>query len=406
MEALRIRHKSEISGTVAGLPASKSLSNRALIIEALIGTQPLVSNLSSARDTNLMRALVRSEQRQIDVMDAGTTMRFLTAYFALTNQHKALTGSARMKERPIGLLVDALRSLGATIDYLERDGFPPIEIKGFKQRSNEVTIPGNVSSQYISALMMVGPVLPTGLTIKLSGTVGSRPYIEMTSSLMQHFGIKVSQAGNQIIVPHGTYQSTQYRVEPDWSAASYWFAFTALAEKAVIELPGVTNKSRQGDIAIVDIMNNLGVDGTFHAEGLRLTKKPANKSLKWNFVDCPDLAQTVLPVCAMLGVRGNFTGLESLFIKETDRIAALQKELGKVNATLTESSPGEWLLTPGNPTTKAIEISTYHDHRMAMGLAPLATRMDVVIHDPRVVDKSYPTYWDDVKALGFDVSRV
>jgi 3-phosphoshikimate 1-carboxyvinyltransferase len=406
LEAVHIRRKSEVIGKVPGLPSSKSLSNRALIIEALSGHQGLVSNLSSARDTVLMKALVRSPDREINVMDAGTTMRFLTAYYSVTNQRKVLTGSARMKERPIGLLVEALRSIGASVDYLEREGFPPIETKGFlKQTQGAISIPGNVSSQYISALMMVAPILPNGLTINLTGTVGSRPYIGMTSSLMKHFGADVTVGADEISVRQGTYKPAAYRVEPDWSAASYWFGFAALAGKAEILLPGVTKESVQGDIAIVDIMNRLGVESTFDSKGLTLTKKPFQKSIENNFIDCPDLAQTVLPVCAMLGVQGKFTGLESLFIKETDRIAALRAELGKTGATLTEAGPGVWSLEPARATpTQKLEFNTYHDHRMAMGLAPLATLTDVTIYDPKVVNKSYPTYWDDMKALGFRIN--
>lgn len=406
MEAVHIRRSSKLNGIISGLPSSKSLSNRALIIEALAGTQPVVSNLSSARDTVLMKKLVRSGDREINAMDAGTTMRFLTAYFALTNQKKVLTGSTRMKERPIGLLVDALRTIGASIHYLEREGFPPLETRGFtKQLAERVEIPGNISSQYISALMMTAPLLPKGLTISLSGKVGSKPYIDMTASLMAHFGLRVITEGNSITVPHGSYRPTPYRVEPDWSAASYWFSFAALAEEARLLLPGVTRESRQGDVAIVEIMKSLGVNSAFSPEGLRLVKTTHARELGWNFTDCPDLAQTVLPVCACLSVRGTFTGLESLIIKETDRIAALQNELGKTGATLVSTRPGEWTFTPGDiRSITDIEFETYHDHRMAMGLAPLATRMNVTIHDPGVTDKSYPTFWDDMRSIGFKLS--
>jgi 3-phosphoshikimate 1-carboxyvinyltransferase len=405
LEVVHIRRSSKLNGIISGLPSSKSLSNRALIIEALAGTQPVVINLSSARDTVLMKKLVRSPDREINAMDAGTTMRFLTAYFALTNQKKVLTGSARMKERPIGLLVDALRTVGASIHYLEREGFPPLETRGFtKQLANQVEIPGNISSQYISALMMTAPLMPNGLTISLSGKVGSRPYIEMTASLMEHFGLRVSIEGNSITVPHGAYRPEPYRVEPDWSAASYWYAFAALAEQASILLPGVTRESKQGDVAIVEIMKSLGVNSAFSPEGLRLVKTSHVSELGWNFIDCPDLAQTVLPVCACLGVRGTFTGLESLIIKETDRIAALQNELGKTGATLIMSRPGEWTFTPGDISALTdVEFETYHDHRMAMGLAPMATRMNVTIRDPKVTVKSYPAFWDDMRTVGFEL---
>jgi 3-phosphoshikimate 1-carboxyvinyltransferase len=407
LETVRISRKSELKGSIEGLPSSKSLSNRALIIEALAGGQSLVSNLSTARDTTLMRSLVPSPQLEIDVMDAGTTMRFLTAYFALTDRRKVITGSARMKERPIGLLVDALRAIGATIEYRGREGFPPIETKGFKaQKKNAVSIPGNVSSQYISALMMVAPALPNGLTITLTGNVGSRPYLEMTASLMRHFGSEVTVGPAEIYVPSGSYKPVPYRVEPDWSAASYWFAFAALSESANILLPGVGPQSLQGDIAIIEIMHHLGVTATFEKAGLSLTRGRSQMDLSWNFVDCPDLAQTVLPVCAVLGIPGTFTGLESLIIKETDRIAALRTELGKLGASLPESAPGIWKLDPGRVSASSVRFSTYHDHRMAMGLAPLATRMEVTIDDPRVVDKSYPTYWNDMRSLGFEISTI
>jgi 3-phosphoshikimate 1-carboxyvinyltransferase len=405
LNSVHIHRKATLSGTITGLPSSKSLSNRALIIEALAGTQSVVSNLSSARDTVLMKALVRRADHEINVIDAGTTMRFLTAYFSLTDQHKVLTGSARMKERPIGLLVDALRSIGATIKYLGQEGFPPIETTGFKKQiADSVTVPGNVSSQYISALMMVAPALPSGLTISLTGKIGSRPYIEMTASLMRHFGHQVYFEGQTIRIPNGRYSSVPYRVEPDWSGASYWFGFTALAQQADLLLPGVEPESRQGDIAVVEIMKHLGVKSDFGKDGLRLTKSSVASSISWDFADCPDLAQTVLPVCAVLGISGTFRGMESLIIKETDRIAALQAELGKIRATLLTTAPGQWTLTPGNfSSMRSLEIETYHDHRMAMGLAPLATMMDLTIHDPQVTNKSYPTFWDDMRAVGFVV---
>lgn len=405
MEDLFIKQLSSIKGEVKRLPSSKSLSNRALILQALAGTQPVVSNLSDARDTVLMNKLVGSTEKVVDVMDAGTTMRFLTAYFSIKGDSRVMTGTARMKERPIGLLVDALRNIGVSIDYLERDGFPPIEIKGFAgQKADEVTIPGNVSSQYISALMMTGPVLPKGLRIKLTGKVGSRPYIDMTAALMTHFGVEAKFDGDTIHLKHSAYKANPYRVEGDWSGASYWFAFTALAKDASIYLPGMSDKSLQGDRAIVDIMKNLGVTTTFDDNGARLSKSAAEKSIDWDFTDCPDLAQTVLPVCAARGVVGTFVGLESLYIKETDRVAALRSELMKIGARIIEPKPGVWRLEPGKVDgIKHIEVETYHDHRMAMGLAPLATMMDVTIKSPDVVNKSYPGYWEDVASIGFTI---
>jgi len=404
-EELFIKQHSSVKGEAKRLPASKSLANRALILQAMAGNQPVVSNLSDARDTVLMNKLVGTADKVVDVMDAGTTMRFLTAYFSIKGASKVMTGTARMKERPIGLLVDALRSIGVSIEYLEREGFPPIEIKGFAgQKADEVTIPGNVSSQYISALMMTGPALPRGLRIKLTGKVGSRPYIDMTAALMKHFGVEAKFDGDTIHIRHSAYKANPYRVEGDWSGASYWFAFAALAKEASVYLPGMSDKSLQGDRAIVEIMAKLGVAATFDTNGVHLAKSAIEKTLEWDFTDCPDLAQTVLPVCAAKGVMGTFTGLESLYIKETDRVAALRAELAKINAKIVEPKQGVWVLEPGQVDgIKHIEIETYHDHRMAMGLAPLATMMDVTIKSPDVVNKSYPGYWEDVRSIGFSI---
>jgi 3-phosphoshikimate 1-carboxyvinyltransferase len=348
-----------------------------------------------------MQNLVNSADKTIDVMDAGTTMRFLTAFFALTGKSKIITGTERMKQRPIALLVDALRQIGSSIRYVEKDGFPPLETQGFTmQQAESISIPGNVSSQYISALMMTAPVLPRGLTLTLEGKIGSRPYLDMTARLMKEFGVTVDFSGQTIRVPHAPYQATSVTIEADWSAASYWYAVTALAQTADIRLPNVSSASWQGDRVIVEIMEKLGVKTAFTSHEAHLTKKPAEHMLEWDFTACPDLAQTVLPVCAAKGITGRFTGLESLRIKETDRIAGLQSELAKLNATLLEESAGTWTLGPGK-LPSSITVHTYHDHRMAMGFAPLATLMEVTIEDPEVVNKSYPGFWDDLRSVGF-----
>jgi 3-phosphoshikimate 1-carboxyvinyltransferase len=406
---LLLKKTTHITGTIHKLSSSKSISNRALILKALSGNQSTVSNLSDARDTVLMNKLVSSADPVIDVMDAGTTMRFLTAYFAITNQHKILTGTARMKERPIGILVDALRTLGATINYLEKEGFPPIETKGFEKQKTEVlTIPGNISSQYISALMMVAPTLPQGLTLSLTGKIGSVPYIEMTASLMEQFGVKpqIDLEAQTIRLSPAKYKTSHVVVEADWSAISYWYGFTALAQESEITLPNVSPQSMQGDRVIATIMEKLGVKSAFKDNQLILSKQKAETNLVWDFKDCPDLAQTVVPVCAVKGVTGTFTGLESLRIKETDRIAALQNEIAKVGATLTEPETGKWILTPGKIPTSEITIETYHDHRMAMGFAPWATLTDLKILDPSVVNKSYPGFWEDVKTAGIVIESI
>lgn len=398
---LHLTHHPHLRGIVQSLPSSKSLSNRALIIHALSGEAGKLENLSSARDTQLMLSLIHNPEKVINVMDAGTTMRFLTAYFAATRQSKILTGTDRMKERPIHLLVNALRTLGVTIQYLDKEGFPPLEVRGFeRQLTDRLSIRGDVSSQFISALMMVAPTLPMGLTITLEGKVGSMPYLQMTAALMEQFGVKPVFQGVEIIIPAKAYQATRYRVEPDWSAASYWFAFVALAGDVRLLLPGVASAALQGDRVIVDIMDQLGVAAQFDTEGLTLTKQKVQaEKLVWDFTDCPDLAQTVLPVCTALRIPGSFTGLESLRIKETDRISALQQELRKIGGRL-EEGDGIWTLTPDQIHSARPVIHTYHDHRMAMGFAPLVALQDVTIEAPEVVQKSYPTFWSDLKALG------
>jgi 3-phosphoshikimate 1-carboxyvinyltransferase len=384
------------------LASSKSESNRALIINALSGFGGELKNLSTARDTQTMIRLLKSEDAVADVLDAGTTMRFLTAYFAVTNQSKTMTGTPRMCERPIGILVDALRSIGCEIDYLGKEGYPPTQLKGFsEQKDNEISIRGDVSSQYISALLMISPMLPIGLTINLLGEIGSIPYITMTIKQMEAFGVKVRADwdNKKLSVEPQIYQTTSFQIESDWSGASYWYSIVALAENpdVEIELLGLKENSLQGDSVIVNIMSELGVKSTFTADGVLLQKTEANNSFRWDFTDCPDLAQTVAVVLVAKKIKGFFTGLESLKIKETDRVLALQNELAKIGGMLEEveakkkyevSSVGNWTETP--------TFETYDDHRMAMAFAPLAMISDVIIVEPGVVAKSYPSYWEDL----------
>jgi 3-phosphoshikimate 1-carboxyvinyltransferase len=370
-------------------------------MNALAGKNSKLRNLSDANDTQLMLKLVNSNDQIIDVEDAGTTMRFLTAYFAITNQQKIITGTHRMKERPIGILVNALRALGVEVSYTEKDGYPPVQLKGFNgQKTNTIRIRGDVSSQFISALMMVAPVLPQGLVLELEGKIGSRPYIEMTASLMAEFGVKSEFVDNRITVKPQQYNSGEFTVESDWSGASYWFAMVALAEKAEILLPRISLNSLQGDRVIVEIMKNLGVDAKMEGDKLKLTKSNVTRNFTWDFTHCPDLAQTVAVVCAAKGVEAEFTGLESLRIKETDRIAALQNELAKIGGQLQEVTPELWKLIPSKKLPASAYFNTYKDHRMAMAFAPLATLMDVTIESPEVTRKSYPRYWDDLKTVG------
>lgn len=351
-----------------------------------------------------MLRLVNSKAEEIDVEDAGTTMRFLTAYFSVANEKKVMTGSHRMKERPIGILVNALRSLGANIEYLGAEGYPPHKLNGFAtQKVNTIKIRGDVSSQYISALMMVGPKLPQGLSLELEGKIGSRPYIEMTASLMKHFGVNLDFTGNKITIAPQSYKPAAFTVESDWSGASYWYSFAALAEKAEIILPRISLTSLQGDRAIADIAEHFGVRSEPGAENtIKLTKTTSKGEIHWDFTHCPDLAQTVAVICAAKNIKGFFTGLESLRIKETDRIAALQQELRKIGADLVEDDAAHWRLVPSQALPKTASFNTYKDHRMAMAFAPLATLLEQVeIENPAVTRKSYPTFWDDVKDMGF-----
>ncbi len=403
-DAIHISERTVVSGTAALIPASKSLSNRALILAALAKGNSSLSNLSNANDTQLMQRLISSPNKEINVEDAGTTMRFLTAYFSVTNQSKILTGTPRMKQRPIGILVDALREVGVDINYLEKEGYPSHEIIGFKgQKSSSIAIKGNVSSQFISALMMIAPTLPEGLSIELLGNVGSWPYIKMTAGLMEEFGIQVSLEKNMIRVRPQSYTPAELTIESDWSNASYWFAMVALVKEGSITLPGLFNDSLQGDHATIEIMDALGVKSTWSNGDLILTKKDSLKNFNWDFTHCPDLAQTVAVVCAAKGIKGSFTGLESLRIKETDRIKALQNELRKIGADLIESAD-EWKLIPSDSLPISASFETYEDHRMAMAFTPLATVMNIQINNPSVVRKSYPTFWDDVKGFGFQIT--
>ena len=385
------------------LASSKSESNRALIIDALTGFRCELKNLSTARDTQTMIRLLKSSDRMADVLDAGTTMRFLTAYFAITGQQKTMTGTPRMCERPIGILVDALRTLGADITYLKKEGYPPLQLNGFSpSETNRVSIRGDVSSQYISALLMIAPTLPNGLTLELTGAIGSRPYIEMTLEQMAYFGVDAQADWHQktITIAPKPYTPKPYAIESDWSGASYWYSVAALAndEETEINLLGLKAKSLQGDSAIVDSMRSLGVESQFTETGVRLTKRPAESSLTWDFTDCPDLAQTVAVCAAVKGVPLTLTGIESLKIKETDRVAALQAELRKIGAELVEIEPNhryEVRQLPNKPKPPAT-IATYDDHRMAMAFAPVAMQQGIIIEEPDVVAKSYPSFWDDM----------
>lgn len=386
------------------LPASKSESNRVLTLRALSRGRIQVHNLSEARDTQTMLRLLEDDADEMNVGHAGTAMRFLTSFLAFRPADKVLTGSSRMQQRPIGLLVEALRTLGADIHYLGEEGYPPLMIFGRNARFGEskVRIPGNVSSQYISALLMIAPTLPDGLKLEITGKIGSRPYIEMTLGLMARFGIQHRWEGSTIEVERQFYTAGSYTVEADWSAASYWYSMVALSPGAKVELPGLRRTSFQGDHFIADMMAPLGVKTTFTEGGVLLEHVPTElpTQVAWDFSDCPDLAQGLLPMLSARGIPGRFTGLESLRIKETDRIAALQNELAKFGMRFVEE--GDYWNLEGTFVPAAVEIPTYEDHRMAMGFAPLAlVSPGLRILEADVVQKSYPRFWEDLAAMGF-----
>ncbi|WP_460499602.1 3-phosphoshikimate 1-carboxyvinyltransferase [Hymenobacter agri] len=404
-----------LSGT-AQLPASKSEANRALILQALAGGG-ILRNLSDANDTQLMQRLLATAPgtNRLDAEDAGTVMRFLTAYLSLTGWRGQLTGTARAQERPIALLVNALREAGARIVYLKNEGYPPLEFAGLAATDTagpaEQSIRGDISSQYISALLMLGPYQPggAGLRLHLTGAVGSRPYIDMTLALMRQFGADCAAEGNTIRVGATPYRPTDYTIESDWSAASYWYAMVALAPAgSEITLPGLRRESLQGDQAIAGIMAHFGVETIFEDEAVYLRQLPLAPQVEipvLDFTDCPDLAQTVAVVAAALARSVDMTGLDSLRIKETDRIAALQAELAKFGGDLRDLGSGRFRAESAGFAVQGQSVATYHDHRMAMAFAPLALRGPLAIEAPTVVRKSYPQFWNELAKRGFLASE-
>jgi 3-phosphoshikimate 1-carboxyvinyltransferase len=401
---MKLSAQKTISTTIS-LPSSKSESNRVLLIDALYhfqnGNNLELSNISTARDTVTMQKLLASKDLEMNVLDAGTTMRFLTAFCTVTQRKTVLTGTERMCERPISVLVEALRTLGGEINYTRIDGFPPLQILDFSQKTNTIKIRGDVSSQYISALLMVAPLLPQGLVLELVGLVHSQPYIEMTLDLMQHFGIITTWEDNKISIKTQKYQSNSYHVESDWSAASYWYSVVALADEAEILLKGLKEKSLQGDKAIVEIAKYFGVTSLFTEKGVIL-KKTNPIEIPNNTIDfshCPDLVQTIAVLAAAQGREILMTGLQSLRIKETDRIAAIQHELHKFGIEAFVQHDTHLYIKSQQIHKATKPVATYKDHRMAMSFTPLALLFEVEIDEPEVVVKSYPHFWQDMEKI-------
>ncbi|MGE6219884.1 3-phosphoshikimate 1-carboxyvinyltransferase [Nubsella zeaxanthinifaciens] len=398
------------------LTGSKSECNRALIIKSLSKNLVNVENLSNAADTVTLNAILSdldttdtdsNSLKTVDVGPAGTAMRFLSAYLSAKNGNFLLTGTERMKQRPIGILTEALKEIGANINYTEKEGFPPLNISGpLNQANASVKIKGDVSSQYISALLMLAPTLPQGLTLEIVGELTSKPYVEMTLAMLSECGISHQWRENLISIPHQDFKPSTLIVEPDWSAASYWYSIVALAKNATISLPHLRDKSLQGDSQIQQIMEVFGVSTSKTANGISFTKDKelGNIQQVLDLKTCPDLAQTIVVIAAALGIKMKFTGLETLKIKETDRVAALQNELAKIGVKLTEDNLVYTLDCSGLHFPKKVSIATYEDHRMAMAFAPLALLIEELeIEDYNVVEKSYPYFWEDLKKVGFEV---
>lgn len=404
-----IKKKDKILKGRVNLTASKSESNRLLIIQALSNERIHIENLSSADDTQILKNLLSSKNQILDVGPAGTTMRFLTAYYATRqNEEKIITGSSRMKERTIKELVDSLIYLGAEITYLEKEGFPPVKIIGKELKGNEVSIDGSISSQFITALLLIAPVLPDGLKINIHGKVASKPYIEMTMKIIKYFGVDCKWEENTIIVPPSEYSEKNYRIEGDWSSASYWYEAASFSDDVELELKGLNKNSLQGDSVIADIMIEFGIRTEFLQDGILLTKSGKTcKYFNYNFSDCPDIAQTMAVVCSGLNIESKFEGLDSLRIKETDRIDSLIKELRKFGSDISEIKTNIIKINPVNNLSAGKIVETYKDHRMAMAFAPLSVIIpEIIIQNKDVVSKSYPEFWDDLEKSGFEISNL
>jgi 3-phosphoshikimate 1-carboxyvinyltransferase len=426
---LLLKHSNQLlaSSFQLQITGSKSETNRLLLLQALYPNLTLENTSISddsevmikALDHNFHTELVEVSQpatrnpQIINVHHAGTAMRFLTAYFAIQeNREVILTGSSRMKERPIKILVDALRKLGAEISYEENEGFPPIKIKGKKLLQNKVSLPANVSSQYISALLLIAPKLENGLELTLEGEITSVPYIKMTLALLNEIGVKTSFADNNIVVKPQTinYKPQIISVESDWSSASYFYSIIALSEIGTeITLSSYKKNSLQGDSSLVEIYKNFGVETVFNNnQSITISKINVHNSFPfgegWDGANSPDIAQTIAVTCFGLGMDCHLSGLHTLKIKETDRLEALKTELSKLGATISVTNDSLTLVS-GSPPLEGLGVATYQDHRMAMAFAPLALKIPIIIEEAEVVSKSYPTFWDDLKKIGFSIKE-
>ncbi|MDC0584146.1 3-phosphoshikimate 1-carboxyvinyltransferase [Bacteroidales bacterium] len=402
------KNNTSLTGII-DLPTSKSISNRLLIIRALTQDGFPIHNISISKDTELMLAAFESTADDINIGHAGTTMRFLTAYHVAKNKERKIFGSERMHNRPIAKLVDALRQLNADVTYLEKEGFPPLHIKPTELQGNKVEIDGSVSSQYITALLMVAPELPNGLNLIIKNRLVSQAYVKLTLSLMEYLGVKHTWNDNVITIEKQQYSPKEMTVEADWSGASYWYEMAALCDNVDITIKGLQSDSLQGDSVIANIYTQFGVHSKFENNTVKLTKHNVSCAyFDFDFSDCPDLVQTVVPTCVIKKIPFKITGAETLRIKETDRIAALQTELAKLGANIKETKPGT-LIWSGNDEINIpdnVAFDTYDDHRMALAFAPLAIASKIKINEPNVVVKSYPNFWEHLKQVGFTIDNL
>lgn len=406
--SILVSHSGKKINVSISLTSSKSESNRVLIIQNILNNDFEISNLSNSNDTKTLVELLKTNHKVLDVGHAGTTMRFLTAFFASQQREVTITGSERMQQRPIQILVEALNQLGSNISYIKKHGFPPIKInKAEKLIGGEIVLDGSVSSQYISALLLVAPTFKNGLTINFTGKIVSKPYIKMTIGIMRYYGADVTWQENKITVKNTAYQPKSFIVEADWSAASYWYSIAALSKSADIEIIGLKEHGLQGDSYVAELYKYFGVQTTFTEKGIRITKTNGfNDKLisEVNFEDFPDLAQTFAVTAAALNFPIKLTGLSTLRIKETDRVSALQKELTKCGFNVAIEND-DLIILPLNGVCQTSNkiINTYNDHRMAMAFAPLALFFPITINNEEVVDKSYPTFWKDLMKSDFQV---
>jgi 3-phosphoshikimate 1-carboxyvinyltransferase len=415
MKKIRVKKREGILQTQIKLPASKSISNRLLMMRSLERAKLHFDNLSEAEDTYMMRLYLSFINTcadsviplNLDTHNAGTVFRFLTAFLSQKSGKYLLTGFERMKQRPVGKLVDALRLLGANIRYTEKEGFPPLLIEGNHLVSKDIEINAGSSSQFISALMLIAPHLPQGLRILLKGKTVSRSYIDMTAALMKNFGIEVHSDDKLIEIKPGNYDIKPFKVESDWSSAAFWYQMVAFLPQAEVFLPGLEKNSLQGDRFLADVFSALGVKTEYLDGSIFISHHgTAQEEIDFDFADAPDIVPSVMTTCAALGIKGRFRGIEHLRIKESDRIATMQEELAKIGATITKEKES-YLLVPGK-NQETLIFNSHDDHRLAMCLAPLALKYNSIeIVNPDVVNKSYPDYWNDLRNAGiFDLETI